>query len=187
VPPAAHRILLALALAAGLGGCAFFGHVVHGGIVAVSAAGGAAFAGPAGAAGGALAGDWAGELAAEHLTGTRGVRVDAEGKVLPSAGAGSLTDGLNSAATLTTKMPSLVIFLLIAALVIAAVGPAAVWKWLQKRLASKEQEDKTWLAVFEAEKARDLAEIESVRSELRELRERLARCEAVASRPPLQP
>lgn len=74
-----RSILLLLALAAT--GCAFFGSLVHGGTVAAGAAAGGALGGPAGAAVGGVAGFYGGDLAAEQLTGTRGVRVDPAGKV----------------------------------------------------------------------------------------------------------
>jgi len=63
-------------------GCSFFGSIVHGGTVATSAAAGAAIAGVPGAAIGGIIGFYGGDLAAEQVTGTRSVRVDAAGKVV---------------------------------------------------------------------------------------------------------
>ena len=118
MPTATHRILLALALAVGTSGCAFFGSLVHGGTVAAGAGVGSAVAGPAGAIVGGVAGFYGGDLAAEQITGTRSVRINEAGKVLPPAGA-SLTGAVSQATGLPTMNLDNISLVLLAGLIYA--------------------------------------------------------------------
>lgn len=116
------RPTLLLLLVVPLGGCAFFGSLVHGGTVAAGAAAGGAVGGPAGAAVGGIAGFYGGDLAAEQITGTRAVRVGADGKVPPPTGAsGSLTGAVSRAAGIPTMNLDNVSLLLLAGLIYAVM------------------------------------------------------------------
>ena len=170
------RILLALVLAAGCGGCAFFGHAVHGGTVALGAAAGAAVAGPAGAAGGAHAGDWGGELLAEQLTGTRGVRVSADGKAPPSEGAaGSLADGIAQAAGLpSTPRMNWFIFLAAAAVFLHFGGLA----WLRRVIAQRAQADDAWTTSTETDRLLHKSRTEALERETARLEAERLRLQA---------
>lgn len=116
------RYALPLLLAVPLGGCSFFGSLVHGGTVAAGAAVGGAVGGPAGAAVGGVVGFYGGDLAAEQVTGTRAVRVGADGKVSPPAGAsGSLTGAVSQAAGMPTMDLDNISLLLLAGLIYAVM------------------------------------------------------------------
>lgn len=182
----APRLLLGVVLAISLAGCAFIGHAVHGGTVALGAAAGAAVAGPAGAAGGALAGDWGGEILAEQLTGTRGVRVSPDGKVLPSASAGSaLADDIADAAGIprSTDMTKLLL-LLAAGFVFVQLGGIA---WLRKQIKVRAAEDDKWASETSADRAAHKARTEALERECAQLRAEINELREKVARPPLQP
>lgn len=78
--------------------------------------------GPAGAAVGGIVGFYGGDLAAEQVTGTRAVRVGADGKVSTPAGAGgSLTGTVSRAAGFPTMNLDNISLLLLAGLIYAVM------------------------------------------------------------------
>lgn len=162
-----HRLLLALALAGGTTGCAFFGSLVHGGTTALGAAGGAAVGGPAGAAVGGIAGFYGGDLAAEQLSGTRSVRVGADGKAPSPAGGGSLTGAITQAAGIPNMNTMLLLLAVVA--VIAMGGPAAVWT----KLKAKAQETDGDRIAHKARTQALEAECARLRKEIDEMWDRL--------------
>lgn len=148
-----------------LGGCAFIGSLVHGGTVAAGAAAGGAVGGPAGAAVGGVIGFYGGELAAEQVTGTRGVRVGPDGETSSSVSSG-LTDGFKQAAGIPDM--ELIIWIAIGAFVLfnTAYGVS-----LRGKLKNLDHDDEKWIKeVYEPEKAAAREQIAALREEVAALR-----------------